>query len=454
MAEAGAVYQKIILEFLFELYVFYALSTWRLNRAPRFWLRVLAGLGAVLALAYGAAVFYCSFGDTAPGRIAIYIFLFAITVAHIRLCFDESFPTVLFCCNVAYAAQNLCYKLYLLFWCSGEALRWYDGWGWHFDLYYHLMYYGFFALAAAAVYLLLIRRLLRHMSGGRLDYQILAVAILVLSITVILCSVEDVYFAQLSVERENRFDLWAYFVLRQTGNLFSVMSCAVVLLLASRTVEQRELQQEVAYLQHAVHQSELQYEISRDTIDLINVKCHDIRYKLGALAAQGEQMRPEAVADLQQSISIYDAKVETGNQFLDVLLTEKSLYCEQNGITFSCMADGARLTFMDDGDLYCLFGNIVDNALEAVKAIAEQQRRVVNLVVKARGDMLIIQSDNYFDGERTFEDGLPVTTKADKNYHGFGMRSIRMIVHKYGGELTAHVADGIFHLNILFSLSP
>lgn len=199
VAEVGAVYQKIILEFLFELYVFYALSTWRLNRAPRFWLRVLAGLGAVLALAYGAAVFYCSFGDTAPGRIAIYIFLFAITVAHIRLCFDESFPTVLFCCNVAYAAQNLCYKLYLLFWCSGEALRWYDGWGWHFDLYYHLMYYGFFALAAAAVYLLLIRRLLRHMSGGRLDYQILAVAILVLSITVILCSVEDVYFAQLSV---------------------------------------------------------------------------------------------------------------------------------------------------------------------------------------------------------------------------------------------------------------
>lgn len=117
------------------------------------------------------------------------------------------------------------------------------------------------------------------------------------------------------------------------------------------------------------------------------------------------------------------------------------------------MADGARLTFMDDGDLYCLFGNIIDNALEAVKVIEERQRRVVNLVVKARGDMLVIQSDNYFDGERTFEGGLPVTTKADRNYHGFGMRSIRMIVHKYEGELTAHVADGIFHLNILFSLA-
>ena len=452
MAEVHVIYRKIMLEFLFELYVFYALTTRRLDRAPRFWLRALGGLGAVLALAYGAAFCYRSVGGTAPGRIAIYVLLFAATMAHLRLCFDETFPTVLICASAAYAAQNLCYKLYLIVWCGGEALRWYDGWGDRFDLYYHLLYYAFFALAAGAVYLLFIRGQLRHMAGGRLDYQMLAIAVLALSITVILCSVEDVYFSHLSVVRENRFELWDYYVLRQAGNLFSVMGCAVVLMLASRTVEQRELRQEVEYLQHAVHQSERQYEISRDTIDLINVKCHDIRYKLGALAAQGERMRPEAVADLQKSISIYDAKVETGNQLLDVLLTEKSLYCEQNGITFSCMADGGKLAFLEDGDLYCLFGNIIDNALEAVKAIGERQRRVVNLLVKARGDMLFIQADNYFDGERTFSGGLPLTTKADRNYHGFGMRSIRLIVRKYGGELTTYVQDGIFHLNVLFSL--
>lgn len=453
MTEINVIYQKIILEFLIELYIFFLLTTAKLNRAPRFRLRMLGGGAGVLVLAYGAAFFYRSLGNTAPGRIGIYILLFAAATAHMKLCFDESLPTVLFCCSVAYAAQNLCYKLYLTLWCGGEALRWYDGWGWQFDLYYHLMYYFFFALAAAAVYFVFIRPLLRHMSGGRLNYQIFAIALLVLSITVILCSVEDVYFARLSVVRENRFDDPAFLLLRQSGNLFSVMCCAIVLLLTSKTVEQRELQQEVEYLQHAVHQSQMQYEISRDTIDLINVKCHDIRYKLGALAAQGAPMGPETVADLQQSISIYDAKVETGNQFLDVLLTEKSLYCEQNGITFSCMADGGRLTFMDNGDLYCLFGNIIDNALEAVKAVKERQRRVVNLVVKARGDMLLLQAENYFDGERTFRDGLPVTTKADKDYHGFGMRSIKMIVHKYGGELTAYSRGDVFHLNILFSLA-
>ena len=72
------------------------------------------------------------------------------------------------------------------------------------------------------------------MSGGRLDHHMLAIAILALSITVILCSVEDVYFSHLSVDRENRFELWDYYVLRQAGNLFSVLGCAVVLMLASR----------------------------------------------------------------------------------------------------------------------------------------------------------------------------------------------------------------------------
>ena len=117
------------------------------------------------------------------------------------------------------------------------------------------------------------------------------------------------------------------------------------------------------------------------------------------------------------------------------------------------MADGAKLSFLSDGDLYCLFGNIIDNALEAVKSVSEKERRVINLVVKVKNGLLIVQQDNFFDGELEFEDGLPVTTKADKNYHGFGMRSIRMIVHKYDGELTTYVKDDIFHLNIIFGLN-
>lgn len=451
MTELHFIYRDIILEFLFELYVFYAIVTWKLNRAPRFWLRVVLGLAGVLAIAFGAAAAYQLCGQTVIGRIVVYLVLFSATIAHVQLCFSESFPTILFCCSISYAAQNLCYKLRLMVWCSGLALHWFDGWGQHFNLYYRLMYYTLFLVGIAAIYVFFFRHTVHHMANWQLDHQMLAISLIILSITAILCSVEDIYFAKLSVGIENQFPKAEYLVLRQSGNLFSITCCMIVLLLTSRTIEQRELKQEVEYLQYTVRQSQRQYEISKDTIDLINIKCHDIRYKLGTLAAQSGQIQLDAMEDLRQSIAIYDAKIETGNQLLNVLLTEKSLYCEQNGIQLSCMADGEKLNFMDGSDLYCLFGNVIDNALEAVKAIAEQERRVINLVVKTRGDMLIIQEENYFDGSLTFRDGLPMTTKEDTGYHGFGMRSIRMIVHKYEGELTTYTNGDVFHLNILFS---
>lgn len=445
-------YHYIMLEFLFGLYLFYGMTLWNLHRADRFWLRLILGFACVLTLTGAASWAYLFWGQNALGRSTIYIALFAATIAHVRLCFDEPFLTILFCCSVAYAAQNLCYKLYLTVVCGAELLR-FSGGSFPFDVYSRLFHHGFYVAAALVLYWLFLRRAARLAAICRLDRQMLSLSVVVLLITAILCSVEDVYFARLSIGWENQFEHTALFVLRQAGNLFSVTCCAIVLLLAWRTIEQRELAQEVEYLQHTIRQSQRQYEISRDTIERINIKCHDIKYQIASLAAQGRPLGPDAVYDLEKAISIYDTRIETHNQLLDVLLTEKSLYCEQNGIQLSCMVDGEKLAFLENSDLYCLFGNVIDNALEAVAAVPQRERRIINLVVKARGCMLLIQQDNYFNGTLTFQNGLPLTTKADTSCHGFGLRSIQMIVHKYDGELTAHVDGDVFHLNILFSLS-
>lgn len=444
-------YARVILEFLLEIYVFCALVTLRLNRAKKFPLRV-SGIFIVAIIAFGAACLYNLFGQTVLGRVLIYIALFALVTVHVKLCFAESYKTSLFCCSLAYAVQNLTYKLFLIFWGFGESLRLYDGWGSMFELYYRLTYYIFFIIVATITYFVFIRPLSERMVNSQINHRMLIISVVVLGITILLCSVEDIYFSRLSVGREGRFDNPIYYVLWQTGNVFSVVCCAIVILLISRTVEQNNLEREVEYLQYAIKQGKQQYEISRDTIEMINIKCHDIKYKLGELFASKGEISTKAVDDLYKSISIYDSKVQTGNELLDVLLTEKSLYCEQNQIKFSCMVEGQKLSFMDSGDLYCLFGNIIDNALEAVKDLPEKEKRIINLVIKTKNNLLILQEENYFKGELVFSDGLPMTTKQDKNYHGFGSRSIRMIARKYGGELTTFVTGDVFHLSILFSL--
>lgn len=448
--EVFTIYWQIMLQFLAEFYIFCIPVMWWFRRSQKFLLKLLPGLFAMLAVAFGLAFFYYYFGGNVFGRIAVYLVLFALTVSLARICFAEGLKASLLACSVAYAVQNLVYKCFLVFYCAGEQFRLFDGWGEMFGVYYRLMYYAFFIVAAVAAWFLFIRRHAKRITGGTIDYRLLIASVLVLCITVILCSVEDVHFAGLSVERENRFNSYDVYVLRQTGNIFSVLCCVVVLIIMTKTIVERDLRQEVEYLHYAVRQAERQYEISKDTIDLINVKCHDIKYKLGALLSGNKSIASDAVADLQSSISIYDTRISSGNKILDTVLTEKSLYCEQNGINFSCMADGAKLGFMDDGDLYCLFGNIVDNALEAVNAVPERERRVINLVVKEKNGILTVQEENYFCGELQFVNGLPRTTKSDKNYHGFGTRSISMIVDKYGGALKVSANDGIFSLSIVF----
>lgn len=443
-------YARVILEFLLELYVFCILVTLRLGRTRFFPLKA-AGVVAVAAVAFVAAILYNLFGQTVLGRVLIYIALFAVVTVHVRLCFAIEYRTSLFCCSLAYAVQNLTYKLFLIFWGIGESFRLYDGWGNMFELYYRLIYYAFFAAIAVASYFLFIGPLTRRMENSRINYRMLIISVVVLAVTILLCSVEDIYFSRLSTQREGRFDDYNYYVLWQTGNIFSVVCCAIVILLISKTIEQNNLEREVEYLQYAIKQGKQQYEISKDTIEMINIKCHDIKYKLGELFAAEGKISSKAVDDLYKSISIYDSKVETGNELLDVLLTEKSLYCEQNKIKFSCMVEGKKLSFIESGDLYCLFGNIIDNALEAVKQLPDKDKRIINLVIKTKNDLLILQEENYFKGKLDFRDGLPVTTKEDKNYHGFGSRSIRMIARKYGGELTTFVTGDVFHLNILFS---
>lgn len=62
-----------------------------------------------------------------------------------------------------------------------------------------------------------------------------------------------------------------------------------------------------------------------------------------------------------------------------------------------------------------------------------------------------VSVENYYNlaSQPSFEDGLPQTTKADKANHGFGMRSMRAIVERYGGTIVARAEDGVFHLDIM-----
>ena len=131
-------------------------------------------------------------------------------------------------------------------------------------------------------------------------------------------------------------------------------------------------------------------------------------------------------------------------------MTEKKLQCEQENIELTYMIDGEKLNFLKETDIYSLFGNALDNAINSVRSLKCKEKRIISLIVKETMGLVSIHIENYYQGDLDFKEGLPMTTKKDKNYHGFGMKSIRFLTEKYDGELSITADDDVFSLNIIF----
>lgn len=212
-------------------------------------------------------------------------------------------------------------------------------------------------------------------------------------------------------------------------------------------------QHELESMEMILHNQYTQYQQSQETLDLIHYKYHDLKHHIIALRAEENKENRNAYLDqMENEIKNYEALNKTGNKVLDTLLTAKSLYCMRNGIALTYVVDGARLDFMDVMDICSIFGNALDNAIECEKKITEKEKRMIHVSMFVQQSFLIIRFENYYEGELSFEQNLPVTTKKQAEFHGYGLKSLRHTVHKYGGELDINAEDNWFSLKILIPI--
>lgn len=187
---------------------------------------------------------------------------------------------------------------------------------------------------------------------------------------------------------------------------------------------------------------------------MIDRKYHDLKHQIMALRAENDPERREQWLDeMEEEIRTYEAQNKTGNPVLDTVLTSKSLYCQKHGINLTCVADGTVLDFMDVRDLCTIFGNALDNAIECELAIPDHEKRLIHLTVARQKSFALVRLENYCEKQLEFEDGMPVTTKGDRRYHGFGLKSIRYTARKYSGTVTVNSEENWFELKILIPIS-
>ena len=195
------------------------------------------------------------------------------------------------------------------------------------------------------------------------------------------------------------------------------------------------------------------YQLSKENIDMVNQKYHDLKHQINLLKTQSYTGKStKYLEQMEKEIKVYETQNKTGNAILDAVLTNKAMICQNKEIELKFIIDGEALSFMDEMDVSALFGNMLDNAIESAEKQIEKDKRLIWLYVTREKHFVRIRTENYCDGKILFKNGMPVTTKRDRRFHGYGMKSIKSTVEKYNGSVVAAQENNWFELKILLPI--
>ena len=304
------------------------------------------------------------------------------------------------------------------------------------------------AAVYGAVFFLLWKLLQQHLpKDGKLNIsfkEYFSAAVIVIAV-----------FAVSNLSFVSNADTFANGYALEIGHVRTIVDLGGIAVLYAHLIQCGELRvrRELEAVQNVLQNQYVQYKQSRESIDLINYKYHDLKHQIAVLRSETDpEKRNEFLNHMEDEIKQYEAQNKTGNKVLDTVLTSKSLYCAKHGITFTCVADGTLLDFMDIMDICSIFGNALDNAIECELKIADKEKRLIHVTVSQQKNFLILRFENYYEGSLKVKEGRFLTTKKEKEFHGYGIKSIRYTVNKYDGAVSIDTKENWFDLKILIPM--
>lgn len=430
--------------FMLELLIAEFLFAVKLKKKNNFIVRFVISLCLALTISFLTPIFV----NNAITSSLMFLFLFGVTILLMKICYDEKWINIIFCAFVSYTTQHLSYALSNLFTSLIDAEKSpmvdiYVSNAEHlftFDAYF-VLWFIIYIIIHILVYFFIYVWFNKQVRNNHIKLKSKSMFLLS-SIGILI----NIILNTITIYDLNE----KLFII--LDSIYNSLCCFLLLYIQFNLLYTNELEDELGFVKKMWQQEKEQYLMSKENIDTLNIKCHDIKHQIRKIG-QNKNVSDEIIRELEESISIYDSVAKTGNDALDVILTEKALFCIKNNIILTYIIDGEKLSFMLDTDIYSLFGNALDNAIEAVMKIKEKEKRVIELKVHKINEFLTITVKNSFEGNIVYDKGgLPITTKENPLYHGFGTKSIALIVDKYEGNVSFITKNELFNLNILLPI--
>lgn len=394
-----------------------------LKHRRRYWLR--AFLGSATILLTGILLFLV-------GQMPLYLsilFLYLCMVAFVMFCTLGPWKSSAYCALWILVTQQTVYELWRILYRIPEVVEWFPS-----------------QVVCCAVVTLVLYTIAGVTLVRSLPEQgVYPVGPKQISSAIFLLVVFEMLFILFTMD-----DFHEELTVRSWIIILVQIYCITFLYVQNTLFRKSSMQQELNTLNHLWHQQKNQYEISKENIELINRKCHDLKHQIAAMRTMTSPEEQEKyLKEIEDSVQIYGSIVKTGNEVLDTVLTEKSLICRGNDITINCIADGRRMDVLDPVDVYTVFGNALDNAIESVKGISSREKKLIDVLVFMEKQFLFINIMNPIEASLKLENGIPLSTKIKNGYHGYGLKSIQHTAEKYDGFMKITTENQVFSLKIL-----
>ena len=200
-----------------------------------------------------------------------------------------------------------------------------------------------------------------------------------------------------------------------------------------------QLQQQFAYYQEKLKDEEK-----------VRSVYHDMKNHLLVLQRQiNSPETAEMVEKLQSQVAMYEDYEHTGNDILDIILKEKSETAREKHIALSVTANLNGVDFIEPLDVSTIFGNGLDNAIEASEKLPEEQRAILVKAGRVQNFFSVLIENSCLQNREYTKQR---TTKSDDFLHGFGISNMRKAAEKYDGQLTIKCENEKFTLKILIPI--
>lgn len=435
--------------FMIELLLAEFMFTFHLKKRNHFVLRIIFSSVICLLIAFiFPLISYNAFYSS-----MMFLVLMSITIIGLMFCYNEPFLNIVYCAVAAYTVRHLAFQFYSLYitlitgsggvanniYGSNETI-------FSFDLNFILSIMGY--LFCYFIVYTLYYTFFASKIGVDGDFEMQKPNLMIWVIIILFVDIVLNAIVVYNSNETNYLNGKVLYINVISTYLYNILCCFFMLFIQYVMIDVRKLKKEISIINHMWEQEREQYEISKENIDLINRKCHDLKYQIRKIVGNGE-INEKQKKEIEDMISIYESMLKTGNEALDVIFAEKSLVCRKNDIKLNCMIDGAKLSFMENTDIYALFGNLMDNAIEAIEKLKDNEKRIISMNVYEENNSLCIYMSNYYQGEILLDKkGFPKTTKESNGYHGYGLRSVILLTQRYGGKYLINTDDEIFTLQL------